>query len=69
MNKTKQNIKSALGYIVGLGLAYLAGWALNESALVHRLVGYGLLLWLLIAFVGAAVLVISWLAWLFSRRP
>jgi hypothetical protein len=57
-------MKSALGYIVSLGLGYLAGWALNESALVHQLIGVGVALWLIGSFVGAALLVIGWL---FSR--
>jgi hypothetical protein len=59
-------MRAALGYIVGLGLAFLAGWALNKSALVHQLVGAGLLLWLVIAFAGAAVLVVTLLL---ARRP
>jgi hypothetical protein len=54
-------MKGALGYIVGLGLGYLAGWALNESAVVHALIGAGVALWLVGALVGAALLVIGWL--------
>jgi hypothetical protein len=54
-------MKSALGYIVGLGLGFLGGWALNESALDHQLIAVGVALWLAGSLVGAALLVIVWL--------
>jgi hypothetical protein len=51
-------MKRALGILTGLALGYLAGWALNSSALVHQIIGAGLVLWLVGAFaflVAAAV--------------
>jgi hypothetical protein len=71
MNKTNTHTKTAaaarraLGLIVGLGLGYLAGWALNESGAVHQLIGAGLLVWL----VGSlGFLVATVMAFLIGRR-
>jgi hypothetical protein len=62
-----EGMKTALGGIVGLGLAYLAGWALNESALVHRVLGAAYFVWFVGSFIVGTVLVIRWLFWfLFS---
>jgi hypothetical protein len=59
-------MRRALGILVGLVLGYLAGWALNESALVRQLLGAGLLLWLACAL---AFLVAGVIAFLFARGP
>lgn len=64
----KEKLKTALGGIVGLGLAYLAGWALNESAFVHQLIALGLVFWLSISFVGFTLAAVGWIAWLFFRH-
>ena len=59
--KHLHTIKRALGILTGLALGYLAGWALNESALVHQVLGAGLVLWLAcaLAFLVAVAVVIA----------
>jgi hypothetical protein len=58
----KQKIIAALGLVVGLGIYYLLGCALNsESLLMNQIIGIGLGLWLGIAFVGSTLLILAWL--------
>jgi hypothetical protein len=40
---------------------------LQTQTEVHALIGAGGLVWLVGAYVGAALLVIRWLSWFFSR--
>lgn len=65
----KEKLKTALGLIVGLGCGYLAGWALNESAFVHALIGAGLVLWLAcaLAFLVASVVAFAISFWRWRR--
>jgi len=52
-------VRAALGYACGIGLGFLAGWALNESAFVGQLIGAGLVLWLGCALAFAVALVVT----------
>jgi len=59
----QKDFRTIVGLIIGLLVGYVLGWWIN-TGWFDSIIAAGLLLWLVGAFVGSALLVV---AWLFSR--
>ena len=63
-----RKIKAVIGVIIGLAVYFVLGWALNDSALGPKLIGAGVLLWLVSSYVFGGALVLWWVLWFLNPK-